>query len=65
MPVHSAASHSERTLGLDPMPIYVGFKVDKEALGKIFSENLGLSLSVSLNQCSKHVFYSFNLAVKC
>lgn len=65
MPVHAVASHSVRTLGLDPMPIYVVFMVDKEALGQVFSEYLGFPLSMSLNQCSKHVFYSFNVAVNC
>jgi len=65
MPVHSVASYSVRTVGLDPMPIYVGFMVDKEACGQVFSEYICRPLSVSLNQCPKYVFYSFNVAVNC
>jgi hypothetical protein len=42
------------------MPIYVGFMVDKETFGQVFSEYLSLLLSVTLTQCSEYVFYSFN-----
>jgi hypothetical protein len=37
VPVHFVASHSVRTLGLDPMPICMGFMVDEEALGQVCS----------------------------
>jgi hypothetical protein len=36
----------------DPGSIYVGFVVDKVALGKGFPEYFGLPQSISFNQCS-------------
>jgi hypothetical protein len=36
----------------DPRSVYVGFVVDKVALGQSFPEYFGLPQSISFNQCS-------------
>jgi hypothetical protein len=42
---------------LDPLPVHVGYVVDKVVVGQIFLRVLPFSLSVSLHQCSV-LFYS-------
>jgi hypothetical protein len=47
-----AAGLPARRSGFDPGSVHVGFVVDKVALGQVFPEYFGLSLSISFHRCS-------------
>jgi hypothetical protein len=54
------AGLSPRRPGFEPGSIHVGFVVDKVALGQVFSEVFGFTLSISFHRRSQNSYHLGN-----